>query len=425
MISTVNQNQNNSSSKICCQPIRWICEKIGNIFRAIFGYLLRIILFQLGEIKVPGAYTIMRAYQRLSSDPREKKPFDLHRLTQAKKFLIHCGGEEVALRPADGQAEVRCMTFKSERFFHHFNDLGVERTEILLRDPVTGEENPRFALIPKQEMLDAAYKPMRDHFTDEMHKFRFPVIDIQTADGIVKGGLLPESPQFPPGQRPIWVHFHSPGRSMAMELRLLGLLLGAGYDVAMSDLRGTAESVGKICEGGGYLDAEAVYNHVHLQKGYPHNRIYISGFCEGAAWAAHLKKLYHPHGAHFIGANPFDSADHLVSSHGWFAKFVSPYAIPALKSEDPSISNLVEQDGMDTVSKFTGLPPSTGKFIFIRTDTDKTVPEDSVARIVAAIANAGPVKEILREHPNKKIDGHTQPPYEDPRVWSQLIEVDT
>ena len=46
-----------------------------------------------------------------------------------------------------------------------------------------------------------------------------------------------------------------------MERLFIGLLLAAGYPVAMYDPRGTAESKGKISEGGAYLDIEAVYQH--------------------------------------------------------------------------------------------------------------------------------------------------------------------
>src|SRR5580700_4919774 len=98
---------------ICCAPIRWICDKIRAVAEAVFGYLLRITTFQLGEMKTRGAYYIMRIYQRLSSDPREEKPYDPIRLAESKKLLIEFGGVEAFVNPADGQAKIHCMRFKS------------------------------------------------------------------------------------------------------------------------------------------------------------------------------------------------------------------------------------------------------------------------------------------------------------------------
>jgi pimeloyl-ACP methyl ester carboxylesterase len=388
---------------ICCAPIRWICDKISALMQKIFGYIIRITNFQLGEMKVAGAYTIMRIYQRLSSDPREEKPFDAARLAESKRFLTEFGGVEAVVRPADNQAEIHCMTFKSTDFYNRFAQLGAHPIDIV------HEGRPRKALLNPPPAAA---------------KFYLPKIDIRLADGtLVKGALLPESPTFN-GPRPVILHCHSPGRSMAMDRKFLGLYLAAGYDVVIWDPRGTVDSTGTPSEGGYYLDAEAVFQHT-LNQGYPPNRIYISGFCKGAACATHLKRKYHHLGVHLIASNPYTSMKDVIEGHGWIGRIASRFGLKALQSTDPAISNLVQQDCFDNVAKLRNLPRSTGKCIFIHTDTDTLMPHGTVQKLIDAFDNAGPVHEILRVHPNPKANGHTQPPYEDDLVWRRVIAVAT
>lgn len=389
--------------KICCAPVRWICDKIRAIAEAFFGYLVRITNFQLGEMKVRGAYYIMRIYQRLSSDPREEKPFDPVRLAESKKLLTDFGGIEAVVRPADGQAEIHCMTFKSADFFNHFHQLGSHPIQII------HEGRPRTALLNPPAITE---------------KFHLPIIDIRMPDGsLVKGALLPEA--LPLNQpRPLILHCHSPGRSMCMDRKFIALYLLAGYDVVVWDPRGTVDSTGSPSEGGYYLDGEAVFQHV-LNQGYPPNRVYISGFCKGAAVAAHLKKRYHHLGVHLIASNPYTSMKDVVAGYGWFGRLGARFGLKALQSTDPRITNLVQQDYFDNVEKFRNLPRTDGKFIFIHTDTDTMMPRGTVQKLIDAIGNAGPIHEILRVHPNPKVNGHVQPPYEDPFVWRRLVQIVT
>lgn len=383
----------------CCSPIRWICDKITAVARSIFSYLVRIVVFQLAEMNAPGAFFIMRIYQRLSSDPREERPFDPNRLAESKNLLIRFGGVETIVQAADGGSQVHCMTFKSTDFFAQFRALGSEPIDIV------HEGRKRRALLNPPP---------------ETSKFYFDLIDIQLEDGrLVKGALLPESPvlQGPP---PMIVHFHSPGRSMCMDRKLVGKYLAAGYNLTISDQRGTGESTGRATEGGYYLDAEAVFQHVRDQ-GYEPNRIYVSGFCEGAAIAAHLKKKFHRQGVHFIAGNPYTSMKEVIESHGCLGRLGSRFGIAAL--QDPNLN--VSQDYFDNVKKFHNLPRSQGKFILVHTDNDTLMPRGTVSRLAAAIDRAGPIHEILRVHPKPKENGHVQPPWEDDLVWRRLIQVVT
>lgn len=382
-----------------CAPIYWISEKVKNFCEAIFGYLLRIVIFQLGEMRRMGAPIIMRIYQRLSSDPREEKPFDPKRLEDSKQFLIRFGGVEKFVPAADGAAQIHVMTFKSSDFFDSFRNLGSTPLDVLHE----GRER-RVLLNPPLE--DAA-------------KFFLPIIDVRMDDGTLKkGALLPESPNTNPP--PHIFDCHSPGRSMCMNRRYLGVHLAAGYNVTIWDPRGTAESTGIPSEGGYYLDAEAAFQTL-INENIPPDRIYVAGFCEGASVAAHLKRKFHDRGVHFIASNPYTSIKDVIEGYGWFGKLAASFGLKAI--QDPQIA--APQDYFDNVEKLRNLPRSEGKCVFLHTDTDKMMPLGTVQKLCEAFGNAGPIHEILRAHPNPKENGHLQPPYEDPVVWRRYVQVVT
>ncbi|MBX7066864.1 MAG: alpha/beta hydrolase [Parachlamydiales bacterium] len=399
-VSAVSNCCHNVFDTIIFAPIRYIAEKVRKIAEAIFGYLLRIVTFQMGEMRVSGAYYVMRMYQKLFSyDPREEKPFDPQRLEQSKNFLLGFGGTERRAQSADGGSNVHFITFKSADFFAKFAELGSHPIDI------TYEGRPRRALLDPPE--------------DAAAKFYFPIVNITMLDGTIrKGALLPE--RCASANPPHILNFHSPGRSMCMDRRFVGQCLAAGYDVTISDQRGTAESTGIPSEGGYYLDAEAVYLAL-IQEGIQPNQIYASGFCEGAAIAAHIKQKYHAQGVHFIASNPYTSMREVVEGYGCLGRMAVRYGEQALK--DPNIE--IPQDCFDNELKLRNLPHSEGKCIFIHTDTDNMMPHGSVNRLIAAFDGAGPVHEILRIHPNRAENGHLQPPYEDPLVWRRFVEVVT
>jgi len=381
-------------TNVCVAPAQYVCLKIQRIAEAFFGYLLRIITFQLGEMKVPGAYTIMRIYQRLSSDPREERPFDRNRLEESKRLLIQFGGVEDTVHPADGGAEIRCMSFRSETFFAEFQRRGSTPIDIIYKGQA------RKALLNPPE---------------EAQKFYFPSIHLRLNDGTrTRVALLPES--VPADQpRPMVLICHSPGRSMSMDRRDIGRFLAADCDVTVFDMRGTVDSTGSPSEGGYYLDALAVLEKI-LRQGTPANQIFLSGFCEGGAIAAKLKQEYHHEGIHFIGSNLFTSLKDVVESHGWIGYLGSRFGLSSL--QDPNLD--IEQDHFNNVEKFRNLHQSEGKFILIHTDTDKLMPRGTVQELARAIDHAGPVHEILRVHPNPKANGHMEPPYQDPVIWRRI-----
>lgn len=380
---------------IFCAPFQWISEKVTQVAQTIFGYLLRIVTFQLGEMKTRGASIIMRIYQKLSSDPREEKPFDPQRLEASKQFLMQFGGIERVV-PSGAEEQIHFMTFKSADFFAAFAARGSIPIDINF------EGRPRRALL--NPPLDVAAK------------FHAPIIDIQMPDRTIqKGALLPESPAA--GRPPHILHCHSPGRSMCMDRVFIWLHLAAGYDITIWDPRGTVDSTGKPSEGGYYLDADAVFQQLILMN-IPHHQIYVSGFCEGAAIAAYLKQKYHHLGVHLIASNPYSSMKDVVKGYGWLGRLGAHFGMHAL--QNPQIH--VTQDYFDNVAKLRNLPRSTGKCVFLHTDTDKMMPPGTVQKLCDAFGEAGLIHEILRIHPKPKENGHLQPPYEDPRVWRRYVQ---
>ncbi len=378
-------------------PIDWINNKITQLAQLIFGYIARVTNFQLGVIKDRTSYIVMRIYQRLSSDPREERPLDLTRLAESKKLLIQFGGVESVVQSPG--AEIHCMTFKSADFYKAFEQKGCIPIDIIYKG------------CPRKVFINPP---------NEADKFYFPRIKFKLHDGgLVDAVLLPESPKFD-GETPMILHCHSPGRSMAMDRKFIGQHLAAGYDVTVWDPRGTIDSTGTPSEGGYYLDAEAVLHHV-IDLGYPANRIYVSGFCKGAACAVYLKKHFHDVGVHLIASNPYTSLTDVMRGYGWIGRMGIQYGLQALK--DPSLQ--VEQDSFDNLAKLRNLPQSEGRFVLIHTDTDNMMPPKTVQRMIEVIANAGPVAAILRKHPDPTVNGHLQPPYEDPVVWREYIKVVT
>ncbi|MBU6446552.1 MAG: hypothetical protein KGQ49_04060, partial [Verrucomicrobia bacterium] len=280
-------------------------------------------------------------------------------------------------------------------FFNKFRELGAHPLD------VTYEGRARRVLLDAPEDVAA--------------KFYFPMLNVTMPDGTVRRGALLPDP-CPTADRHI-LYFHSPGRSMLMDRKIIGACLGAGLSITVSDQRGTGESAGTPSEGGYYADAKAVMEAL-LQDGIHADTIYAMGFCEGAALAAYIKKEYHPRGVHLIATNPYTSMREVVEGYGLLGRLGIRYGEQALK--DPSIP--IAQDCFDNEAKLRGLPSSNGKAIFVHTDTDNMMPRGTVSRLIGAFHQAGPVHEILRVHPNPKENGHLQPPTEDPLVWRRLMQ---
>lgn len=383
------------SDRVPYLPIQTVSNTMRKCAEAFFGYLVRIVTFQLGAMNTPGARWIIRLYQRMNSDPRETRPFSAERLRESKELLVALGGVETTLRPADGGGTVHCMLLKSADVFRHLQRLGAEVGEIEY------EGKRRRILRNPPEILN---------------KFCLPMVDA----GVGKAALLPETPA-PGREHSLIIPCHSPGRAWAMNRREHLRNALAGLDVLAWDPRGTAESAGEPSEGGHYLDMEAVCEYA-FRQGYRPDEIFLHGFCMGAACAVHAKKKYHAQGIHAILSNPYTSFKDVVESYGWFGRLGAHFGLKAIQSTDPEITRRVGQDYFDNVAKLTHLDPSAGRLIVIHTKTDDMMPYATAEKLERAFHHAGPFREITHFHPNPKANGHMLPPDETGYVRRRMYE---
>ncbi len=391
-------------------PHRYLSDKIKAVLRRVFGFLLRVLLFQVGERNRKGAGCVIRTHHHLTCDPNP--PLNLERLKQSQAYFEAICGQEIAhtVQASDGLAEVHLLHLRSSVFWANVENMGGRRCDYEVKNSANETVCTEVIACGDNAELIVLLK-----------KFFFE-IQIKTIEGKeLSVALLPKRPLLPAGETLVVDVCHSPGRSMLMERRIAGLHI-AWCDVCLWDPRGTIDSTGTPSEGGYYLDAEAVYQH--LAQSYRPDQIYLLGYCGGAATAAYVKKLHHADGVHFIAQNPFHNLKAALE------KFPKPFSslgimsIDAIKSKDEATRALVVEDGFDIVEKFKGLTASKGKFVIIHTDTDKMMPKEAVPEILKiAKATGSYVIPILRIHPDRKANGHMQPPVEDPKVWEQYITI--
>jgi uncharacterized protein len=98
---------------------------------------------------------------------------------------------------------------------------------------------------------------------------------------------------------------HGNAGNISHRLEKLKILHNLGLNVLMFDYRGYGESEGIPTEKGTYLDAEAAYDHLLLQRSVPKNRIVFVGESLGCAVATELA-VRHPAAA-MILESPFTS----------------------------------------------------------------------------------------------------------------------
>lgn len=384
----------------CYAPIHTISDKVRKCAEAVFGYIVRIVTFQLGAMNTPGARWIIRLYQRMNSDPRETRPFDLRRLQESKELLLALGGEETTLATPDGGAQIHCMLLKSEEVFSRLEKRGARVREI------DYEGRRRRVLCNPPEILE---------------KFCLPTVDAIIDGRREKAALLPETP--PPDRMPrLIIPCHSPGRAWAMNRKEHLRNALAGLDVLAWDPRGTAESTGEPSEGGYYLDIETVCTYAFRQR-YHADEIFLHGFCKGAACAAHAKKVFHREGIHAILSNPYTSFKEVVESYGWLGRLAARFGLKAIQSTDPAITGAVGQDYFDNVAKLSNLPPSEGRLIVIHTKTDDMMPYGTAEKIRRAFNYAGPFRELTHFHPDRKANGHMLPPDETEYVHREMYRM--
>lgn len=404
--------------EIALLPFHLVANVIRFIVRKIFGVFLRIAVFQLGEYKKPVPYYIMRAYQLLNCDPRERRSLSRERIENSKTLMYTIGGVEAVAIPSDGKAQIRYMKFRSKDAFRMIDEWGGEKREIYWRNQ-DGEIERRHAIFPKPSTGQDQF----DRLCKVLSKFSLHIHDAitDTTGRVQKGILLPHAIDPIDGLAPCILRCHSPGRSMHMDRTFLRILF-AGCDLYIFDPRGTIDSTGTPSEGGYYLDTKAVFSEI-VKDGYPYEKIYASGYCEGAAMAAKIAQEYHRQGVHYIAENPFNTLRDMIRAQNALGRWIADTIITEIQSKDPSITSRVYQDGFDNEKKLRNLTFSQGKFILIHTRNDMTNPKHSIHNLIRAIGRAGPLFVRERIHPDPRVNGHMQPPSEDERTWRWMAQL--
>lgn len=392
---------------------------IEKLIRKVFGFILRLSVFQLGEYQYPLSYYLMRLFQIVNCDPRERAGINLKRLEESKNLLRSFGGIEGIVYPEDGEAEIHYMSFTPERALARIREMGGEKRKAKWIDS-EGKVEWRDAIFPATPIPSEQFHRL----VYDLKKFGLPFYEqLEDSNGAIQPAfILPEGPQTKEGETPCILRLHSPGRGMVMDRKFLRWVF-AGCSAYIMDPRGTLESRGTPSEGGYYLDADAVFKKI-LRDGHPYEQIYVSGYCEGAAIGAWLIKKYHHLGIHFIAENPFNSLYDMVKGYNRLGKWTANYIFPEILSHEPSIISKTSQDGFNNETKLRGLAPSKGKFILMHSHCDRTNPPDSIQKLEKAIGNeAGPLYIYQRIHPNPRFDAHMQPPSECEKAWKWIAKM--
>jgi pimeloyl-ACP methyl ester carboxylesterase len=204
-----------------------------------------------------------------------------------------------------------------------------------------------------------------------------------------------------------------------MNRRWIGAHLAAGFDVALCDPRGTAESSGEASEEGYNLDAELFLSWIQ-ERSYADRQIYVSGYCEGASVAMQLRET-HPD-VHLIAENYYDSLERMVLKYNCLGRLIGKVALTAIRSRHPDTISMAHQfnatgDYFNNVEKCRRFAPG-GKVILMPTRRDRSVPKTSTENI----RNALRVDYTVLE----RTDGghHMQPPseYAPPDYWHAYVE---
>lgn len=383
-----------------------IAKKVKAFFTSIFGYLLRICFFMLGEIKTCGASSIMRFYNFCSSDPHPE-PFDPERVNRSRAILEAMGGEEKILKTPDGLAEIRYMLLTYDAFKQKVNSAGGHISDI------TKDGRPIRVLIPPYRPT-----PLWQEFLSSLEKMNWPKLDLNGREGF----LLSETPTYSDS---CVLNIHTARRTYAMDRKYISKHLGAGISVCGYDARGIHESTGTASEGGHYLDAKTVVEALHHTHGYPIHKIWATGSCGGGPMVAFLKKEYHKQGINIVLQNTFTSLSATIRNQPFPASLIGRLGIDAVQSQDPETCALVEQDHFNTLQKLESLPPYEGPggvSMVLYATKDTTLAPEEGARLSAAAEKIGKTYTMVRDTPAGQ-DGHINDPTEEPAIWKKYIEI--
>ncbi len=119
----------------------------------------------------------------------------------------------------------------------------------------------------------------------------FENVELTAEDGIrLHGWFLPAAA----GGRGVLLFFHGNAGNISHRLDSLKVFHDLGFAVLIIDYRGYGQSGGSVSEHGTYLDAEAAWRYLTIERRVAEREIVIFGRSLGAAIAAHLAAKYRP-----------------------------------------------------------------------------------------------------------------------------------
>ncbi|MBS0626087.1 MAG: hypothetical protein JSS32_08565 [Verrucomicrobia bacterium] len=467
-MTSVSAARNCSFHHCVVKPIRntydALVQKIKQVLIRYFGFLLRVLIFQMGMIDEPGAQCVVDTFDRVTSNPKKGR-IDRVRLAESITYFKKMWGEEIetTLVPADNKAKLDAIHLKRETFWQNVETMGgkghrvpiEERREIILGKNleqfgypieqvlIGGQERPAAVLYPDHSIKGDLAKQVRAAGCKKSHmnvpterdvitgpdellsllkeKFFLPMREMSVEGVKQKVILLPEAHTLGAHRRPIMVNFHSPGRTLEMERRIAGIL-APGFDILLFNPRGSY-CEGTPSEAGYYLDSKKVVQHL-LDQGYAPNDIFLLGYCGGAARAAAAVQEYNAQGVNFLIENPFHSLEAALEKFPWPLNKLGIMSLHMIKALDPETSSLVEEDGFNMVKKLERLDysPTGGQIIVMHPKVDRMMPKDSVPLILQAASKTQRCSEIIRMPAHSKENSHMKRPTEDHNVWRELMK---
>ncbi|MBW2466292.1 MAG: alpha/beta hydrolase [Deltaproteobacteria bacterium] len=115
-------------------------------------------------------------------------------------------------------------------------------------------------------------------------------LSIKTSDRIIlHGWFVPAS-----DERGVVLFFHGNAGNISHRLDSLKIFNKLGLSTLIIDYRGYGKSQGQLSEQGTYLDAEAAWNYLTMEKNIPARKIVVFGRSLGAAIAANCAAKHTP-----------------------------------------------------------------------------------------------------------------------------------
>lgn len=415
-------------AKIVLTPVTWALYKVASVFQSSIGYFVRIGVFSFGEWHRSWVKnTIIEVYSggigglfcsRFSTD----------RLEKGFTALTNIGGIRTPTLSKDG-TQLDTMLIRASDVMATIANNGGKFVESLPISPYENyfEEN-RYSpdhyvdvIIPKKndEQWQSFCKETLGNLGLERTVIRLRSGEI--VEAYITNHWDDASP-VKPKKGQCFVRCNSPTESYPMAKRDIMRRTFLGQDVLCFDYRGTWKSEGVPSEGGYYLDAETMVEKAVHDYGYAWSDIWAEGFCLGGAVATHLKRKYHDEGINLFVQNTFGKMRKTLDAQVFPASHIAPLGMKGLQSQDPSVEELVEEDGFDSVGKLESLEEKKGTTLVVNTDTDRIVHEDSHETYAEAAEKASAVAYRILYCPlDREKDGHRLDVFSDRETWQQAV----